>query len=1022
MSAELWVGPAASGKTTECIRRIQDLKQENPLAAVTVVVPDSRQAAAFRRRLAQKGGAIRVEVGTFGDFYRDILRLSGQQIRLAADTVTLRVLRVCIENTLQTGSIPYYQPIAHTPGFLKALHDRFGELQRANCTPDHFLDHAVGKDPSLAEMALLYCLYRQTMQELGWDDRYSLNLKALDVLRSSPQLISHLALVIVDGFEAFNPSQVEALKCAAAGVELVITLPGSPELHRAVFSRFEESMAMLQASIAGLQLRTVSETTLLPEPLASLEDNLLVRGAPSFPGGSAIRMAEARSVVEEARQALRWIKARHLRDNVQLYDCAVIVPEIGRYRPLLMEAAAEFGIPLRFTQGEDLLHASPIAALLDFLHLAVSGWQRQLVIGSLHSPYLDLSVDGFSPLDADRLEDVSLFGQVVEGFDQWQEALERLAVVEDEKGDQLDRMSLPNLPHGPAARELLFRLESLAERLDSGERRTTTGWVSWLEDLLELYGFFDCCDQGIDLAAGRAFRELLRSLVLAEHVAGSREESCADFLVELHSVLEAADFQEKIDWTQPAVQVLTTLEARGVRFQAAALVGLAEGVFPGVEREDPFFDEETRHALALEPRLERAQEGLFYLALTRSDRFLMLSRPVLAEDGESWEPSPFWESVCGLLQEEPLEMMAGAPLQLTDAASEQEFLFRAVQQRSLPKDYVTKFEARWKALQAASRILAERQAPYPSGKYEGDLALLSSELGELFGPRHIWSASRVEQYARCPFQFFAGSMLGLEVREPPQAGLDAAQLGSMLHVVLEEVYQLAEDPGDPASVLDMLPQAAAQAFESAPDTYGFRPTAYWEIEKKSLSITLVKVVEVLGEQQRAGGWEPLAYEAAFGIRGAPPLQVVSGKDEFLFRGLIDRVDRRAGSEVCVIDYKTGSSHLGKKDLVDGTRLQLPLYALAADQSLGLGRPVEGMYWALLKNEAGKPLLSGFNAEIDGKQYAGLEGAVELAREHIGRIIRSIRQGQFQPESPADGCPSYCPAAGWCWRFQTGRWG
>jgi ATP-dependent helicase/DNAse subunit B len=309
----------------------------------------------------------------------------------------------------------------------------------------------------------------------------------------------------------------------------------------------------------------------------------------------------------------------------------------------------------------------------------------------------------------------------------------------------------------------------------------------------------------------------------------------------------------------------------------------------------------------------------------------------------------------------------------------------------------------------------------PAGLYEGDLSEAEPLLKERFGPSHVWSASRVEQYAQCPFEFYAGSILNLETREPPAPGMDAAQLGSLLHAVLENTYKLAEDPSDPESVLKALESVSSEAFEKAPLTYGFRPTAYWELEKAELQTLLEDVVRVLGERQRSKGWFPYEYEAFFGMRGAPPLKVRHQDDVFLFRGLIDRVDRSAEGELCIIDYKTGSSHLTPRDLAESRRLQLPLYAMAASDCLELGKPTEGMYWALRKNEAGRLQLSSFRAEVDGKEYIGVQGALQLAREHTGRHIRSIRRGAFQPQPPTDGCPSYCPAAAWCWRFNPGRW-
>ena len=116
----------------------------------------------------------------------------------------------------------------------------------------------------------------------------------------------------------------------------------------------------------------------------------------------------------------------------------------------------------------------------------------------------------------------------------------------------------------------------------------------------------------------------------------------------------------------------------------------------------------------------------------------------------------------------------------------------------------------------------------------------------------------------------------------------------------------------------------------------------------------------------------------------------------------------------MIDYKSGSSHLSPQDLVDGRRLQLPIYALAANQALGLGEAVEGFYWKLFQKGASALKLSQFKSE-DG---TGPEAAFSVATDHIKTIVTHIRQGSFQPLPPQGGCPSYCAAASWCWHSKV----
>jgi RecB family exonuclease len=191
------------------------------------------------------------------------------------------------------------------------------------------------------------------------------------------------------------------------------------------------------------------------------------------------------------------------------------------------------------------------------------------------------------------------------------------------------------------------------------------------------------------------------------------------------------------------------------------------------------------------------------------------------------------------------------------------------------------------------------------------------------------------------------------------------------------------------------------------------------VEKEQLLESLVETVRGITELR--DGWEPIAFEQVFGLEGEPPLELKIDGRKVRLHGVIDRVDRDERGQLRVLDYKTGSSGLNPRDLIDGRRLQLPLYALAARDALGIGEPVEGLYWAILAGNPGGLRLSRFKHEIGERVYLGPAGAYQLAREYVAQTLAGVRTGAFRPAPPRGGCPSYCPAAAWCWRYVPTAW-
>src|SRR5512143_4115054 len=97
MPVELLIAPPASGKTATCIQRIRAMATGHPFAPVRVVLPDRLQAAAFRRRLAEAGGALGVQVGTFGDLYVELLDLASLSFPVASPPMLHRLVHTALE-------------------------------------------------------------------------------------------------------------------------------------------------------------------------------------------------------------------------------------------------------------------------------------------------------------------------------------------------------------------------------------------------------------------------------------------------------------------------------------------------------------------------------------------------------------------------------------------------------------------------------------------------------------------------------------------------------------------------------------------------------------------------------------------------------------------------------------------------------------------------------------------------------------------------------------------------------------
>ena len=1013
MPVELLIARPASGKTQSCIHKVQEVLVSSHLSTVWVVVPDRLQVVAFRHRLAHAGGAIGARVGTFGDLYRSLLEHGGHYVPMASSPMLHFIIQEVVEFAFQRGQLIHYASLRNMPGFFQALRDAFAELKRSLVLPDKLIEYSQNGTPAQQELATLYFLYQSRLRELGWADPEGLSWLAVELLDADPGVGDSIRLLVLDGFDSFTGAQHRALELLVRRVgDLLITFPGEVASQRLAHRRFGSTLEKLAADLAPI-IKTAAQEPFLPPYVLGLEQSLLEPSENLVESAEHPFLLEARSPAEEAREALRWIKARVVREGIALSDCAIFTPSPELYNPFLRSSAQEFGIPVHFSRGSALTASPAIRALLNLMSLPAQNFKSRLLFNVLRSPYFEFGLDSSS---IDMLEEISRRAKIIEGQKQWIETWDRLRISPTEQSDLYDERRLSKLPRGEQAQSLQHSLQGCFDLLTlPAEPQARTSWVSWLEDLLDRLGFYEQANNERDEAACENLRETLRALVLSETILGEHQLAYKDFVSSLQSALSGAGLPEPPLKGQPAVLIGQMADARGVRFKAVALLGFSEGLFPQVERSDPFLDESLRQALGLEQRLNREQAGLFYQALTRTDQHLLITRPYLSENGEKWEPSPFWKDVQRRFDKTALKVVRPEDIpSLNEAASSQELLFWAVRHMSLPARF-SELEPRWETLHHARDILRVRRAKRAAGAHNGFSPNLSRNLAERYPPGSTWSASRLESYGSCPHQFYVNVALGLEPRTVPELGWDASQLGSVLHRVLEQVYSTVSDPRDVAPLQAVLPDVAHKVFEDAPAEYGFRPSPLWEIEKSELLSALEQtIVELNSESQ---GWYPIAYEQKFGINGGLPLQIDLAGETIQIRGMIDRIDRNEQGRLRVVDYKTGSSHQEPKDLESGARLQLPLYALAVQETLQMGTVVDGLYWSISSAKAGGLKLSEFRTD-DGQ---GVEEAIKVVVEHLKRILAGIRAGEFPPSPPKDGCSPYCSAVQWCWHYKP-AWG
>lgn len=528
-------------------------------------------------------------------------------------------------------------------------------------------------------------------------------------------------------------------------------------------------------------------------------------------------------------------------------------------------------------------------------------------------------------------------------------------------------------PDSPRARALAHRLASLDELqaflfplLDElTALPSSTSWGAWVTALTRV--------------ATRALREPAPVLRALAELAPMGEVGPVS-LTEVRLVL-AERLGELRD--PPSTQLAGKLfvgspdEARGHSFAVVFVPGLAEKLFPKKVLEDPILLDAARSAIspALATSSDRVAEErlLLRLAVGAAERAVVLSWPRVDTDrGRPRVPSFYGLEVVraaeGTLPDfHALEARAlhGAASRLgwpapevpTDAIDEAEYDL-ATLALALGKgagSAAVTGAARYllDANPHLGRALRARARRHQVARFlsEDGLVLPSQRAAEALAKHRLsarpYSATALERYARCPYQFYLHSIARLAPREVPERveGLDPLTRGSFIHEAQFRVLRALRDQG----ALPLRSDASlALARAEVKRVFGDVEREYRErlapaIEDvfrshvEAIHADLLEWVARLAEPEAPGAaFVPTHFELAFGLptreghdeaSRREPLPLAAG---VTLRGSIDLVERR-GRGLRATDYKTGRNVTpARLRLGGGQTLQPALYAMALE--------------------------------------------------------------------------------------------
>lgn len=944
----LILGRSGSGKTHYIRSLLRDLAEEGARDLI-LLVPEQFSFESERAMLELLGprDAGRVEILSFSRLVDAVFRVYGGVSGARIDDGG-RMLLMCLALEGVQDHLELYARHKDSPALAAKLLDLVAECRQCAVTPavlkataDQLPDSALRR--KARELSLILEAYdalvaRSFLDEM--DDLTRLN----DTLLNHPFFRGRI--VAIDAFKSFTVQEQHILsRILSQAQEVYVTLCtdalADGENGMGLFSTVQRT-ARRVISLAKRQGMPVAAPVLLREPrrfasgaLGFLEQNVFQPAAGPYPGKPAdILLCTAQDKASQCDFVARTAKRLLREEGMRCRDLAIIARDADAYREEMTAALRRYGVPV-FEDRRQPVDAQPLMVFLRAALLAAQGFGAEPVLRYLKTGLTDFTLEEVSELENYMLEWgiggaglLCAFTQHPEGFgNTFQEQDRRkLAFLNslreravrplvhlrdacmDADGLQISRAVYAFLEETQAAK----RLRALARALcDGGEEALALEQGRIWELLMALLSQCAAALQGHAITLAR-FAELFDA-VLASQEIGTIPQGLDEI------PLGSAD---RMRVSSPRV---------------VFLLGANEGEFPRTPASNGIFsDAERRRLIALglemtDPHDMQAVEErlLAYQALSAARERLYVCRARSDGEGAAQTGSVIVSELnrlfprCARVDAEEEDALARV-----EGAAPAFLLTASRWGRGDPLTAALKGYFASRADYAGRLAGVRRAASHAPVRFEHP-----ENARRLFGSQLYLSASRVETYHKCRFQYFC--RYGLDARPRKIAKLDPLSSGTVVHDVLErllrahaprELHEMGrEKRGEEirALLLSYLEDKMGGAQEK-PERFSY--------QFNRLAVVLEEVVGRLCAEFLHSSFEPADFELKIDRDGPvePYSLALPDGGTLRIKGSIDRVDRmeRNGETYLrVVDYKSGGKEFLLSDVLSGLNMQMLIYLM-----------------------------------------------------------------------------------------------
>ena len=974
MSIRFIYGRAGIGKSTWCINSIAENIKKDDENKLILIVPEQYTFNTENRILKSIGESalLRTQVLSFKKMAHEVFEECGGRVKeIIKESGRNMLIHKVLNEKIE--SLEYFRKISREQGFYEIVSDVISEFKKYNVEVDSLrnIEESIQESDlynKIRELSIIYEAFNEEMNEGYIDGDDELTLLGKKLLENDIYTNSE---VWIDEFSTFTPQQLEIIRLLARRCKRVnITLcmdnrdnsNGNQDITD-VFNTIKNTenkilKIMKENNISydkpiNLNMINVNEGynrfKNSPE-LEHIEKYFFTYPFNSFNGKCEnVKLYKANNIYDEIERVAKSITALIRSGKYRYKDISVVCRNIDDYEKITSVIFKDYEIPYFLDKKLELLNNPLIILITSAFEILFKDWSYESVF-----KYLKTGLTGIENNYIDILENFVLeYG--VKGYkwtvkeiisESWFNNNEELSEEKIFISEIMDEVRRPLLVFHNKIRgkhKVSHICKAIYEFLiDIHAFERINEWIEkfdeiGLEDKVKEYSqveesVIDILDQAVD-------------------VMGDKDLDSYDFF----KILNSGFNNEEIGVIPVAldqVNIGDVARIKGRDVKVLYIVGVNDGILPASKKEEGILSDNDRNILS-DIGIELAsntrnkvfeEQFLLYTVLTISSDCLMISYPMADFEGKSLRPSIVISRIKKILPKLVEES------DLYDLSSYKDKLNKVISpiptfnelilamRKNCDEENVEEY---WREVYKWYKDSPEYENKVKNIFKGLDYSNLKNHvnknnLRELYANEDgklMFSVSRLEKYAECPFSYFV--QYGLKAKNRKIYEFTPPDLGSFVHDILDLFTNRVKKEGIlwselnnerckeiVSNLIDIRLSEQTNSILNSSKRFKYLSQRFKRVISKS--------VTVMAEQIGKGEFEVFKTEFDFGNykTGEAVMLNLQDDEKVYLQGRIDRIDTLdldGQTYIRIIDYKTGAKKFDLNELYYGLQMQLLVY-------------------------------------------------------------------------------------------------